>query len=749
MNYTAANTVNPSLFLSEISSLTLNNICWDCFKLNHQVTRKIGNRFSWQFSHKFPDVVVIFEDNCFWVLAKDEKSIPSKQQWEKALSDIQEVLREDIGDIYYSIDSDSLKDSQITPLVTAQLAVRILKIFGKFSYPIVFPKDSQISENQVQVRREVNFWEEIINDTDPAICLTVESSIVYSGDLEQFYENHPYRQDAAKLLVGLKVKDRETNGTAKIIKIAGTIGEKREELLTKATGSITRRKLEEADLGQPVVAVQFGKNPREYIYPLAALKPCVTDQDESLFQVPYGDLLKATKIPYVERQKLLQLYKQEAQKTLTKFGFQLRERSINSKDYPALFWTPSISLEQTPILFGKGERGEKGDIIKGLSRGGVYKRHREYEDPARKIRLAILKPANFRVGDFREQLEKRLKLYKFETILPSENQINFSVEGVGFEKRARLEEAVDQLIRGEIPVDIALVFLPQEDRNADNTEEGSLYSWIKRKFLERGVMTQMIYEKTLNNRGQYNNILNQVVPGILAKLGNLPYVLAEDLEIADYFIGLDVGRMPKKNLPGSLNVCASVRLYGKRGEFVRCRVEDSLTEGEEIPQRILENFLPQAELKNKTVLIYRDGKFQGKEIDNLLARARAINAKFILVECYKNGIPRLYNFEQKQINAPSKGLAFALSTREVILITSQVSAQIGVPRPLRLKVNELGEQVNLNQLVDTTLKLTLLHYGSLKDPRLPIPLYGADIIAYRRLQGIYPSLLEDDCQFWL
>ncbi|MFM6061156.1 MAG: Piwi domain-containing protein, partial [Microcystis panniformis] len=316
-------------------------------------------------------------------------------------------------------------------------------------------------------------------------------------------------------------------------------------------------------------------------------------------------------------------------------------------------------------------------------------------------------------------------------------------------KRARLEEAVDQLIRGEIPVDIALVFLPQEDRNADNTEEGSLYSWIKKKFLERGVMTQMIYEKTLNNKSQYKNILNQVVPGILAKLGNLPYVLAEPLEIADYFIGLDVGRMPKKNLPGSLNVCASVRLYGKQGEFVRCRVEDSLTEGEEIPQRMLENCLPQAELKNQTVLIYRDGKFQGKEVDNLLARARAINAKFILVECYKTGNPRLYNLEQKQINAPSKGLAFALSKREVILITSQVSEQIGVPRPLRLKVHELGEQVNLKQLVDTTLKLTLLHYGSLKEPRLPIPLYGADAIAYRRLQGIYPSLLEDDCQFWL
>jgi hypothetical protein len=60
-----------------------------------------------------------------------------------------------------------------------------------------------------------------------------------------------------------------------------------------------------------------------------------------------------------------------------------------------------------------------------------------------------------------------------------------------------------------------------------------------------------------------------------------------------------------------------------------------------------------------------------------------------------------------------------------------------------------GEQASLENLIDATLKLTLLHHGSLQDPRLPIPLYGADIIAYRRLQGIYPSRLDGDRQFWL
>lgn len=70
-------------------------------------------------------------------------------------------------------------------------------------------------------------------------------------------------------------------------------------------------------------------------------------------------------------------------------------------------------------------------------------------------------------------------------------------------------------------------------------------------------------------------------------------------------------------------------------------------------------------------------------------------------------------------------------------------------RPLRLKIREEGISASIETLVDTTLKLTLLHHGSLKDPRLPIPLFGADRIAYRRLQGIYPGALEGDKQYWL
>jgi hypothetical protein len=52
-------------------------------------------------------------------------------------------------------------------------------------------------------------------------------------------------------------------------------------------------------------------------------------------------------------------------------------------------------------------------------------------------------------------------------------------------------------------------------------------------------------------------------------------------------------------------------------------------------------------------------------------------------------------------------------------------------------------------MYDVLLKLTLLHHGALKEPRLPVPLFGSDRIAYRRLQGISPGSLDGDKQFWL
>jgi len=99
--------------------------------------------------------------------------------------------------------------------------------------------------------------------------------------------------------------------------------------------------------------------------------------------VKYGDLLKRTKIPYQERKNCLVSYKQKAGEHLAIFGFHLDD-SINSRRYEDLFLPMDFKLEETELLFGKDSSGKnvigkRGEVLKGLSRGGVYRRHDSYQ----------------------------------------------------------------------------------------------------------------------------------------------------------------------------------------------------------------------------------------------------------------------------------------------------------------------------------------------------------------------------------
>ncbi len=741
---TAADPVSQvPIFLSEIFPLTIPQPNLMGFRLSPEVDREVGNRLSFHFCRKFPDLVVSWHDKLFWILGKPNQQMPSPDAWKEALKNIQKEV-EDFSNCYWSF--QWVRQPSVTPYVLAQLAFQVLRTDRPF-LPVPV-----LSDNGVEVRREAEFWAETIElqgELQPALALTVHSRIIFKGDLAEFYQNHPYRHEPEKLLIGLKVQDIESGSFATITQLVGTIGELGEDnlerLINNATGSVSKEALKNAPSEQPLVAVQFGKNKKQFHYAMAALRPAITPETASQFGVEYGQLLKATKIRNSERQKLLFDYKKVAENALGAYGVELAVKCLNSIQHPDLFWQPSVPLSETVLLFGNNVNEVQSKILTGLKKGGVYRRHDDYRDDSKFVRIAALKLCNAKVDPFINEVQKRLKDYGFKSqIIEKKPLLSKNFNGTEF--RVEVERVVNDLVT--ITPDIVLTFLPEEDRNTDRSDDGSFYHQIYSLLLNRRIASQVIYEDTLEDV-EYKYILNQVIPGILAKLGNLPFVLAEPLTIADYFIGLDISRSSKEKLPGTLNACASIRLYGQRGEFLRYRLEGDLIEGEEIPQRLLERLLPSATLGGKTVLIYRDGRFCGQEVDNFLARAKAIDAKFILVECRKSGIPRLYNLNEKVLTAPAPGLALRVSSREAVVVTTQVSENVGLARPLRLTVHEQGHPASIESVVETTLKLTLLHHGALKTPRLPMPLYGSDRMAYLRLNGIYPSILEGDRQFWL
>jgi hypothetical protein len=302
---------------------------------------------------------------------------------------------------------------------------------------------------------------------------------------------------------------------------------------------------------------------------MAALRPCITSKTASKLEIEYGTLLKHTKIKYQERQKLLTQYKQDANKTLSNYGLKIDAKCINSKQHSNLFWTSETKLEDTIMLFGNGVKCPKNKTLRGLSQGGVYSRHENFKDINRPIRLAILNFTPLKDRPFYDGLEQQLKKYKFRLHLTRENIKSASLEGLSETvAKAKVQTLVDEVV--VVPPDLVLVFLPESDRSQDDSNGDSIYALVYRRLLRRKIASQAIYEKTMG--GQLKYVFDQVVPGILAKLGNLPFILAEPLSIADYFIGLDISRRSKKNGMGSINACACVRLYGKQGEFIRYQI---------------------------------------------------------------------------------------------------------------------------------------------------------------------------------
>ncbi|MCY7321742.1 MAG: stem cell self-renewal protein Piwi, partial [Phormidesmis sp. CAN_BIN36] len=451
--------------LSEIFPLTILSPKLVAFRLTPNAMtcdRELGNRLSFHLGRQFPQIVITWHQGDFFALVQPNESVPTAAEWRTALEQVRAEVQ-DISDRPWAI--QWIRQPQLAPIVFAELACQVLQMNAQFSRISVFSVD------RVVVSREVEFWAETItvSEAQPAIALSVHSDIGYRGTLAEFYETHPLRHDPEKLLVGLHVQDLETRGHGVITEIVGTIDQKRQFLLQKATGAVSQQALREASDDQPVVGVRFGRNRKVFEYAIAALRPRITEDTAARFEVQYGQLLRSTKVPHLERTQLLKTYKQEAAQALATYGFQI-QRSVNSGDYPAVFSRMPQSIDQTPLLFGKGYIGTWGQILTGLKKGGVYYRHSDFR--SRPIQISVLKLCDVGVNQFLKSTQYCLKQYGFESEIIDRKAL-LSEGSNDANARADLEKALNET--AAFSPDVVLIFLPQHDRKADQETSGSFY----------------------------------------------------------------------------------------------------------------------------------------------------------------------------------------------------------------------------------------------------------------------------------
>jgi len=242
--------------------------------------------------------------------------------------------------------------------------------------------------------------------------------------------------------------------------------------------------------------------------------------------------------------------------------------------------------------------------------------------------------------------------------------------------------------------------------------------------------------------------LANIALGVLGKIGNIPYILADPLPYADIIVGIDIARRKKERLAGSLNATAIARIYQSTGEFLQYVIHDAPLEGETIPSHVLHALFPLTIFAGKRVLVHRDGLFRGEEKQALKVWAKRLNAEFHLVELLKTGAPRIYglNLQTQAAQLPPKGSALKLNDHEAFLVSSLPPFANATPYPLHIRTEA---PFRIEEALHSVLALTLLHYGSLRPPRLPITIHYSDEIAYLALKGIKPKALEGTIPFWL
>ncbi|GAB4427900.1 MAG: hypothetical protein Kow0031_08000 [Anaerolineae bacterium] len=554
----------------------------------------------------------------------------------------------------------------------------------------------------------------------PAVSLSIRSNIDLKDDLRTFLAEHPGDD-----IVGLYVTDKTKpfNTAMEITKVIGKIGERnrRARLLSFDLSAQMRRFVESASDDELVV-----ETGGRYQYVVSALGLRVLNKHYERFGIS-----ERLQISSAKRKDYVLPVAKVAQDT------GIIGAAYNSQSNATVF-LETVDIGYNAVLrFGSNQTATPRsfkDVFPLVLKHGLY-------HPAnnRKIKIAILntKPQVSLAplkASLRDILGKKLG---YELTTATAGQVSVSSPN-----RADIERAVNQL--AEQNPDIVLAIIPREYGSGDDEgNDWTTYDDFKYYALNKNLQSQVIQPSTIGNQWAVNNIML----GILAKTGNIPFVLANPITYADLIVGLDVSRRKKKNNTGSINTAAIAKIYLTNGQFLHYNIRDATVEGETIPRNVLQGIFPVETFQGKRVVIHRDGNLQESEKADLLAWGKEIGATFYFVEVIKSGNPRIYDQQGKETRRAPKGSIFKLSDTEALLVSSEFPDTFeATPQPVRVRVHP---PFTLEQGLHSVLSLTLLHYGSVRPPRLPVTTFYADKISKMASKGIRPAELDGNIPFWI
>lgn len=583
-------------------------------------------------------------------------------------------------------------------------------------------------DGKATVEREFNVRGWVV-DGKPTVSISIESRVIFRDDLKTYMS----RLTSAVDVVGLYVSDkvRFENGTfmkGEIMSIAGELDKdiNRQDLIDVAKRDGSKQIIQRADPGEFVVRV--GHN--EYEYVVSALRIIVFPKYYKRFGIDSRKAQSATWINPAERASLV-----------SKVSNIARSRGLvgdtyTSKRDDARFVTSRRFHYDPTILLGNNQRVEyKGGsgLLNALGRHGLYQRVSDVGSVSSPLTIGVINASRNSFDGAQSALQQQLNALGFV-------RTNLRVTTIKDVSRIDFERAINELSPTNPHIIVAII--PNSD-SLDQDEWGPYYDF-KSLMMRLRMPSQVLDANTLKNTRNLSFVMQNVALGMLAKMGNIPYILANPLDYADIVVGIDIARKRNQTGVGSQNAAAMAQVYHQGGQFAQCRVVETPLEGETVPEKVLRSLFPLNEFQNKRVIIHRDGPFRGDEITIIEDHIAQLNGQAFFIEVIKSGSPRLYLSRNTQVQAPGIGTAFLLSDTEAFLVASESSA--ATPQPLQIRTRE---PFTIGKALHSVLMLTLMHFGSLRRPRNPITIHYSDKIGYLALRGVKPAGGVSTDMYWL
>lgn len=558
-------------------------------------------------------------------------------------------------------------------------------------------------------------------DGEGALSVSVESYVRYQQGVDELLRAGFVPAD----LMGKTVMDRTSpTMNAEVVGVAGPLSEHRERLLTLTRREVMQKLLQSATDDEPVLIVRNRET--DYHYTASALYLLLSTTnaaDWSQFGLHTAQTKQALHLT-PERRALMVRAVSDVLKQYGVLG-----NAYNSRTHPHLFGL----LDYMPdVAFGGGrvQPYSTERIAQEFAAHSVFFHNPRFQGAPIKIAVInTLGDAESEASDFIEAMRREL-----------ENKYGFAIELIR-ERKVRVvsDKNIESALR-KVEKDAPHIVLAFFKEAPD--ESNGHHRHLKSITVSKGIAAHVIYQSVMHNV----DAMPLVIMGLLAKTGNIPYALAEPLDFTDFVVGVAIVREATKQFD---RITAIARIYRNNGALVRYVLhQEEVDTGDAVPLVVMQHLFPEDVLSDQRVLVHYEGPIEAETRLRMGRWATVLRAKLGIVEVMQQQVPRLYSLSG-QISAPPWGSVFRLSDFEAFVATTQPTPE-ATPQPLHLRTHTQDMlKLPIEQAAYSVLVFTLLHYGTLSTPKLPVTVQNTDELRQWTTRGNLPEATQGDVPFWL